>query len=359
VELRLDNKTGLIDLKWCEQAQRNGLLNLGRPVFTVDTDERFDAADRADDAVPLARDLNYVLTTVRDTYRPLKWASVLPTISVPDWAERWEVSKITGTGGIKLVSNLQNSDFIQADFSRETTTGRMYELGNGYHYGVREMVRAARLGINPSTERAMIQAQAADEFLDELAATGFSSIGLKGLATLTPSTDLPALVSANATKGPSDNTTSWTAAEDADFAKVLNDLHILTDAVYVNSKERRYADTLVMPLDEFQALNRLRASNFSANVLTTFQEEWNRKIGRQGRIVVWDRLKDQGTISSGPRIVAFDGTSSDVAAMVMGKPYGVDQVIEVPRGFQAIATLVTGGFRSLDTNGIAYMDLAA
>jgi hypothetical protein len=357
VELRLDAKTGLIDTKWCEQAQRNGLVNLGRPTFGVDSDERFDAADRADDAVPLARDLNYVLTTVRDTYRPLKWASVLPTISVPDWAERWEVSKITGTGGIKLVSNLQNSDFIQADFSRETTTGRMYELGNGYHYAVREMVRAARLGINPSTERAMIQAQAADEFLDELAATGFSSIGLKGLATLTPSTDLPALVAADATK--TGSVTGWTTALEADFGKVLNDLHKLTDAVYVNSKERRYADTLVMPLDEFQAINRIRASNFSANVLTTFQEEWNRKIGRQGRIVVWDRLKDQGTISSGPRIVAFDGTSSDVAAMVMGKPYGVDQVIEVPRGFQAIATLVTGGFRSLDTNGIAYMDLSA
>jgi hypothetical protein len=355
VELRLDAKTGLIDTKWCEQAQRNGLLNLGRPVFTVETDERFDAADRADDAVPLARDLNYVLATVRDTYRPLKWASVLPTISVPDWAERWEVSKITGTGGIKLVSNLQNSDFIQADFSRETTTGRMYELGNGYHYAVREMVRAARLGINPSVERAMLQAQAADEFLDELAATGFSGVSLKGLATLTPSTDLPALV-VGSTK--TSTTTSWaTSTSAADFGLMLNDLHKLTDAVYVNSKERRYADTLVMPIDEFQALNRTRASNFSANVLTTFQEEWNRKIGRTGRIVVWDRLKDIGTVNGGPRIVAFDGSSPDVAAMVMGKPYGVDQVIEVPRGFQAIATLVTGGFRTLDSNGIAYLDI--
>lgn len=358
MELRFD-ANGLIDLKWCEQAQKSGLINLGRPTFAVDSDERFDAASRADDAVPLARDLNYVLATVRDTYRPLKWASVLQTISVPDWAERWEVSKITGTGGIALVSNLQNSDFIQADFSRETTTGRMYELGNGYRYATRELVRAARLGINPSTERAMLQAQAADEFLDALAATGNTSIGLKGLASLTPSTDLPALVAADATKGASDNTTSWTAADSADFGKVLDDLHKVTDAVYVNSKERRYADTLVMPLDEYQALNRLRASNFSANVLTTFQDEWNRKIGRQGRIVVWDRLAAIGTISTGPRIVAFDGSSTDVAAMVMGKPYGVDQVIEKLRGFEAVATLVTGGFRTLDSNGIAYMDLAA
>jgi hypothetical protein len=354
VELRFD-ANGLIDLKWCEQAQKSGLINLGRPTFAVDSDERFDAASRADDAVPLARDLNYVLATVRDTYRPLKWASVLQTISVPDWAERWEVSKITGTGGIALVSNLQNSDFIQADFSRETTTGRMYELGNGYRYATRELVRAARLGINPSTERAMLQAQAADEFLDALAATGNTSIGLKGLASLTPSTDLPALV-VGSTKA--STTTSWaTSTSDADFGKMLIDLHKLTDAVYVNSKERRYADTIVMPLDEFQAINRTRASNFSANVLTTFQDEWNRKIGRQGRIVVWDRLAAIGTVNGGPRIVAFDGSSTDVAAMVMGKPYGVDQVIEKLRGFEAVATLVTGGFRTLDSNGIAYLDI--
>ncbi len=356
MELRIDANTGLIDLKWCEQAQRNGFLNLGRPVFQVDSDERFDSADRADDAVPLARDLNYVIANVRDTYRPLKWASVLPVVSVPDWAERWEVSKVTGTGGIALVSHLQNSDFIQADFSRATTTGRMYELGNGYRYGVREMVRAARLGINPSTERAMIQAQAADEFLDGLAATGSTNIGLKGLATQTPGTDIPALV-VGSTKA--STTTSWTTATSADFGLVLDDLHKLTDAVYVNSKERRYADTIALPLDEFQALNRIRASNFSANVLTTFQEEWNRKIGRTGRFIVWDRLAAAGTISTGPRIIAFDSSSPDVAAMVMGKPYGVDQVLEVPRGFEAIATLVTGGFRTLDSNGIAYLDIAA
>ena len=356
MELRLDSN-GLIDIKWCEQVQRNGLINLGRPIYQTDGDERFDADLRSDDAVPLARDLNYVMQTVRDTYRPLKWASVLRTVSVPDWAERWEVSKITSNGGIKLISQLQNSDFITADFSRATTTGRMYELGNGYQYFVREMVRAARLGINPSVERAQAQQQAADEFLDELGATGFSSVGLKGLATLTPGTDLPALVAADATK--TGSVTGWTTALSVDFGKVLDDLHKVTDAVYVNSKERRYADTLVMPLDEFQALNRLRASNFSANVLTTFEEEWRRKTGRAVRIVVWDRLKDQGTISSGPRVVAFDSSDTDVAAMVMGKPYGVDQVIEVPRGFQAIATLVTGGFRTLDSNGIAYMDLSA
>lgn len=358
MELRLDSN-GLIDLKWCEQAQKNGLLNLGRPVFATDADERFDAQDRADDSVPLARDLNYVLQYVRDTYRPLKWASILPTVAVPDWAERWEVSKITSNGGIKLLADLQNSDFIQADLRRDTTTGRMYEFGNGYQYSVREMVRWAKLGVNAQTERAMAQARVADELLESLAALGSTAVGMKGLATLTPGTDLPSLVSADATKGSGDNTTSWTAADDADYSKILDDLHKLTDAVYVNSKERRYADTLVMPLDEFQALNRRRASNFSANVLTTFQEEWNRKIGRQGRIMVWDLLKDQGTIATGPRVVAFDGTDSDVAAMVMGKPYGVDQVIEVVRGFQAVATLVTGGFRTLDSNGIAYMDLAA
>lgn len=362
MELRFDSN-GLIDLKWCERVQAQGLINLGRPVYDVGSDDRFDSNVRSDDAVPLARDLNYVLQTVRDTYRPLKWASILTTVAVPDWAERWEVSKITSTGSIALASHLQNSDFVQADFSRSTRTGVMYEFANGYRYNSREMVRAARLGINPSVERAMAQARAADELLELASATGKIPLNdgtthqlfAAGLATLTPSTDLPALVTATTKTGAVD--TAWFDATSADFGDVLTDLHRLTDAVYVNSKERRYADTIVMALDEFQALNRIRASNFSANVLTTFQDEWNRKIGRQGRILVWEHLKNIGTVSTGPRVVAFDGSDPDVAAVMVGKPYGVDQVLEVPRGFEAIASLVFGGFRTLDSNGIAYMDL--
>jgi hypothetical protein len=365
MDLRLDSKTGLLDLAWCAQAQKNGLLNLGRPVFATDGDDRYDSNERADEAVPLARDLNYVLQTVRDTYRPLKWASILRTVAVPDWAERWEVSKITGTGSISIASHLQNSDFAQADFSRSSRTGVMYEFANGYRYQSRELVRAARLGINPSVERAQLQRQAAEELLELSAATGKirlpngteHQLFAAGLATLTPSTDLPALVAADATK--TGSVTGWTTALSADFGKILDDLHKVTDAVYVNSKERRYADTLVMPLDEFQALNRNRAANFSANVLDTFMTEWARKIGRQPRIEVWDLLKNLGTISSGPRIVAFDSSDLDVACIMMGKPYGVDQVLEVPRGFEAIASMVTGGFRTLDSNGIAYMDLSA
>lgn len=363
MDLRLDSKTGLIDLKWCEQAQKSGLLNLGRPVFACDGEDRYDSTERADEAVPLARDLNYVLQTVRDTYRPLKWASILRTISVPDWAERWEVSKITSVGSITLSSHLQNSDFVQADFSRSTRTGVMYEFANGYRYQSRELVRAARLGINPSVERAAAQRQAAEELLELSAATGKirlpngteHQLFAAGLATLTPSTDLPALVAATSKTGSGD--TAWFDATAVDFGDILTDLHKVTDAVYVNSKERRYADTLVMPLDEFQALNRTRAANFSANVLDTFMTEWQRKIGRAPRLEVWDILKNVGSVSTGPRIVAFDSSDTDVAAVMIGKPYGVDQVLEVPRGFEAIASLVTGGFRTLDSNGIAYMDL--
>lgn len=364
MELRLDSKTGLIDLKWCEQVQRSGLLNLGRPIFDCDGADRFDSDLRADEAVPLARDLNYVLQTVRDTYRPLKWASILRTIAVPDWAERWEVSKITTSGSITLASHLQNHDFAQADLSRETRTGVMYEFANGYRYASRELVRAARLGINPSVERAAAQRKAAEELLELSSATGKMRLPngtehqlfAAGLGTLTPGTDLPALV-VGTTKA--STTTSWTTAVAADFDKLLTDLHAVTDAVYVNSKEHRYADTLVMPLDEYQALNRNRAANFSASVLETFMPEWARKIGRQPRIEVWDLLKDLGTISTGPRIVAFDSSDTDVAAVMMGKPYGVDQVLEVPRGFEAIASMVCGGFRTLDSNGIAYLDIAA
>lgn len=361
MELKLD-RNGLIDLDWCRQAQSRGALRLGYPLSAGmrhdSSDERHDQLIE-DQSVPLARDLNYVLANVRDNYRPSKWATVFGGLieQVPDWAENWEISKIVGTGSIRPAGQLGPVDAPKGDFSRSTTTGRMIEMINGYGYFNRELIRAARLGVNPSVERAMAQAQAADEFMDQLCATGDSfGLGFTGIAN---NGDVDnSLVSAIATKGSGDNTTSWTAADTADYDLVLRDLHALTDAVYTASKERRIADTILLPLDEFQALNRLRPANYADNALTTFQREWTAKAGKPTRMIVWDRLAAIGTISSGPRLVAFDSNKL-VVALMQGKAYGVDQVLEVPRGFEAFASLVTGGVRILDQSGIRYMDLAA
>ena len=344
MELRLDSN-GLVDLQFARRAQVGGLIQLGYgPDDTLIQDS----------SVPLARDLNYVLEEVRDNYRPLKWASILPTVSVPDWAERWEISKIVGTGTIKPSSDIgPNDNVFLNDVDRETTTGRMLEFVNGYQYYNRELIRFNRLGMSIPTERAMAQAQAADTLLDQIGATG-DPYGL-GLGGLGNNSDLAsALVSVSGKTGAND---SWKDAVSADYGLVLDDLHNLTDAVHVASNERRMADTIVMPLDEFNALNRLRPAAFHANVLMVFQEEWNRKLGRPGRIMVWDRFKDIGTVSSGPRVVAFDSSDVNVAAMMVGKPYGVDQVLEIERGFKAVASMVCGGVRILDQSGIRYMDL--
>lgn len=357
-ELKLDSH-GLIDLGWAARAQQNGMIRLGYPDFRMLREDGGDPVLTEDSAVPLARDLNFVLEFVRDNYRPTKWAQVMRTVAVPDWAERWEVSKIVGTGNIKLAAQHGPHDIVRGDFSRSTTTGRMYELVNGYYYSTRELVRYARLGINAETERAMAQAQAADEFMDSLCATGDTTgaatgLGLTGLGNNASVDDTLVVGTTKAS-----TTTSWTTAVAADFPLVIKDMHALTDAVYTASKERRNADTIVMPLDEFQAINSLRPSNYADNVLTRFQAEWNAKIGRQGRIMVWDRFAAIGTISSGPRIVAFDSSDSNVACVMMGKPYGVDQVLEITRGFEANASLVTGGVRILDESGIRYLDIAA
>ncbi len=359
MELKLD-RSGLIDLDWCRQAQSRGAIRLGYPAgISMRHDASDDGSEQLieDASVPLARDLNFVLQTVRDNYRPTKWAQVFGGLieAVPDWAENWEISKIVGTGSIRPAGQLGPVDVPKGDFSRSTTTGRMIEMINGYGYFNRELIRAARLGVNPSVERAMAQAQAADEFMDQLCCTG-DSFGL-GFTGIGNNSDVAgALVAADATK--TGSVTGWTTALAADYDKVLNDCHKLTDAVYSTSKERRVSDTMLLPLDEYQALNRLRPANYSENALTTFMREWQAKAGKPVRMVVWDRLAAIGSISSGPRLVAFDSNRL-VVALMQGKAYGVDQVLEVPRGFEAFASLVTGGVRILDQSGIRYMDLSA
>jgi hypothetical protein len=357
MELKLD-RNGLIDLDWCRQAQSRGAIRLGYPAgISMRHDASDDGSEQLieDASVPLARDLNFVLQTVRDNYRPTKWAQVFGGLieAVPDWAENWEISKIVGTGSIKPAGQLGPVDVPKGDFSRSTTTGRMIEMINGYGYFNRELIRAARLGVNPSVERAMAQAQAADEFMDQLCCTG-DSFGL-GFTGIGNNSDVAGSLVVGTTKS---TTTSWTAATTADYDLVLRDCHALTDAPYVASKERRISDTMLLPLDEYQALNRLRPANYSENALTTFMREWQAKAGKPVRMVVWDRLAAIGSISSGPRLVAFDSNRL-VVALMQGKAYGVDQVLEVPRGFEAFASLVTGGVRILDQSGIRYLDINA
>ncbi len=351
-----DPRFGTIDMGWA--ASQNAASSL-RYCNTIHTDGK-GGTWREDSAVPLSRDLNYVLEFVRDNYRPLKYASVLKSISVPDWAERWEISKVTGTGKVALGSQLGQRDIPRPEIDRSTTTGRMFEVVNGYGYTNRELIRAGKLGINPSTEKAMIQQQAADEFLDALCATGlvgtaYADFGL-GLTGLGNNTDVDNSLVAVTTKASGANG-SWRTAVSADFALVLDDLHAGLTAVEVNSKERHKCDTIVMPLDEFNALNRLRPANYSANVLQTFEEEWSRRLGRPGRILVWDRFAAIGTLTTGPRVVYLNASDVNVACYVTGKPYGVDQVLEVTRGFEVNASMVCGGVRILDQSGIAYQDI--
>lgn len=353
-----DPNYGLIDTRWAASPNAAASLRFCQDMHTDPNGGTW----RTDSAVPLSRDLNYVLQFVRDNYRPLKYASILQSIGVPDWAERWEISKIVGNGKVALGSQLGQRDIPRPDFDRTTTTGSMFEVVNGYGYTNREMIRAAKLGINPQTERAMIQAQAAEEFLDALCATGlvgtpYADFGL-GLTGLGNNADVDDdLVVGTSKVGAT--TTSWTLAGSADYALVLDDLHNLLSKVYTQSNEKHNADTIVMPLDEFNALNRLRPANFSANVLDTFMVEWAKRIGKPGRIFVWDRFAALGTISTGPRIAALNASDVNVACYVTGKPYGVDQVLEVTRGFEVNASMVCGGVRLLDSKGVAYLDIAA
>jgi hypothetical protein len=349
--LRLD-ENDLIDLRWAQMVQDSRAMDFCRGV-------------RSDSAVPLARDLNYVLQFVRDNYRPLKYATVLQSEPIPDWAERWEVSKITGTGSVQLASQIGRNDIVTGDFSRDTATGRVFEVVNGYRYGTRELIRSAKLGINPSTERAMIQAQAAEEFLDALVATGlvgsqYGSGGERDLGLGLTGVANDANVVADGIKlgtTKASGNSAWKGAVSADFALVLDDLHNLISEVYIRSKERHNADTIVLPLDEYNALNRLRPAAYAANVLQTFEVEWQKRVNKPVRFIVWDRFDALGTVSTGPRVAALDASDKNVAAYVTGKVYGVDQVREVTRGFEANASLVTGGVRILDSSGIVYLDL--
>jgi hypothetical protein len=291
--LRLDDN-GLIDMGWAQAMQNAQAMDFCRGL-------------RTDSAVPLARDLNYVLQFVRDNYRPLKYATVLQSEAIPDWAERWEVSKITGTGSVQLASQVGRSDIVTSDFSRDTATGRVFEIVNGYKYWMRELIRSAKLGINPQVERAMIQAQAAEEFLDALVATGlvgsqYGSGGARDLGLgLTGLGNDANVVADGMVLGTTKTSTNsaWKGRERRLCARTrrpaqpgLGGLHPLER----EAPRRHHGDAARrVQRAESPAPRQLRGQRAQ-----TFEKEWQKRVGKPVRFIVWDRFAAIGTMSTGP-----------------------------------------------------------
>jgi len=288
-------------------------------------------------------ELTQVIGTVRDNYRPSKFRSVLRVRSdIAEWADRVEVHKITEKADIKPVALIHGDQFPLPSLDKTSLSLKMIQFAAAYRYGDLEIKKAQKMGMSLDTERATSNALKAEQLLDQIAASGDTfGIGLPGLGN---NSDVPTVTAVTKDAGG----TTWAVAT-AD--ELLTDLHALVDAVYSNTNETRRADTIVLPLSQFQIVQRLRVSDSTETVASVFLRQRQDPV----RFAVWNRFATLGSGTT-PRACALDSSSEDVAAMLISREWTADAPRRVPMGWQVEENLIAGGVMIKDAKGIAYMD---
>lgn len=293
--------------------------------------------------IALPRELLYVMKNVDQTYRPLPWRSIMHVnTEIPAWATHAEVSKFSGAAEIVPVDDIAPSDLPRASVSRETEQYKLIEFGSGYRMFDREVERAQRMQVKPSTERAKATTRAAETLLDQTAATGDPyGIGLPGLLNNAAVTNTTSVVE------------GWFSATiTADL--ILTDLHAFASSIHQVSKQTRMIDTMLFPVLTLDRLSEIRVPDTQLTVLELFKMQWAARNNGPMRMMAWDRL--QALDGGDGRVVGGNLADSEVAEFLLPRDFTADQPRRIPRGWEVDQFLITGGVKVTDVSGLAYLD---
>ncbi len=216
------------------------------------------AAQRRCDAgedVFLARQLIFLQNKeVNQLFVQNKALSYVPVdTSVPVGAEQFTTPSFTQVGSAAFVTNY-GTDFPSADVYVTETIFRMFDIGSSYRYSLKDIRAAAFGGVPLSSKRADASRLAHDAKIDEIALSGDTARGIKGLANNSGVTVL--------TAGGGTIVGNW---ETASAATIKADLAAMESTVLFacNGQDQLMADTLLLDDESYMIMNTRPSTSFS------------------------------------------------------------------------------------------------
>lgn len=309
-----------------------------RPVLSAryDASEAGFSEDAVTDTALITRQLTWLLERKHVLYRPTHFRQFLQVDrQIPAWVEFPVIQKVEGLAKLIPIQQ-QGAQMPKPNVSVSEKKYRMVQFGCAYDVMDREVQLAAATGMNVSDERVTANNTASEQLLDQIAATG-DPFGLS-LGGLMNNSDVTIV---------SGTGTAWASAT---FAQILSDLNKITNAVAVNSKENFRADTLILPLAQYQLITAVQSS-FDHTPLELFlaQNQYIRRVG------YWDRAKTAGA-SSATRAVALDSQTPNGPRMLISQELTEEPALRIPFGTTVNQSMITGGVLLESTTAVAYMD---
>lgn len=236
----------------------------------------------------LQKQLEYVKTKTYDIVYPEKKARRLIPVSneIDPGAESMVYRQWDEFGAAVVIANYAD-DLPLVDVMVEEFTVKIQSLGQAYQWSIQDLRRSAMSGAMLDSRRARAARRAIENKIDDIAAAGLASGGLKGFVNH-PNVTLVAPI-----------TGSWASAS---ALQILADLDHLVTSIIETNKETFMPDTLVLPYSLFKIIS---TKPMSVDNTTTVLQTFLKNSTHIRNVETWYKLDNADAAGTGPRIVCY------------------------------------------------------
>lgn len=199
----------------------------------------------------VAQGTHFEAQTYKKVYPEIQYPDLIPLdFSADEWANSVTYFSMDQVGEAEWFSHLA-TDMKLADVNRQKFEAPIYMGGIGYRYSLEEIMRAQKMGISLTSDRADAARRASEIFIDKRAFLGDTPKGWTGLLNN---------ASVTVVNAPNDGTGSSRLWSDKTADQQVRDMNQAITAIYTGSNTVELADTILLPPSAWTSLGTTRVA---------------------------------------------------------------------------------------------------
>jgi hypothetical protein len=244
---------------------------------------------------------SYIETEIyRVQYPEIQYPFLIPVDeSAPEWVKSITFFSMDHVGQAEWFHHAA-TDMRLADITRNRFEVGVEMAGIGYRYTLEEIGQSVMLGMNLPTERAAAAVRAYEEFVERVAIAGDTDKGWTGLIndTNVAASTVPVGAGGGAT-------TAW-ATKTGD--EIVKDVNALLTGIYTQSNSVEMANTLLLPIDQFNLIATKRLSDTTEQSVLDWLNKYNVYTAQTGAALTIRAVRQLDNAAGGgtqDRMVAY------------------------------------------------------
>ena len=263
----------------------------------------------------------------------------------------WDVGSVFYSGDVAGAAQFLSGkglDMPFADIARSQHLQANHFAGIGYEWSLQELQRAAMLGRNLGSEKALAAAKVAESFLYGIAIRGSTEKNITGLIN---DAGVPA---ANVAADGAGASTLWA---DKTPDQINRDVNAALNAPLQATKETQRANTLLLPTTRLQHLASTRIGDGTDTILKFVKENnaWTLETGQPLTIIGSRELESAGA-GNGARMIAYDNAREVLQFHLPGPHEFLPAFQKSPMLWEVAGIMNVGGVEIRLPKAIAYRD---